>query len=726
MAGIGEYMDWPRIEAVIYGEEAAPADVMGPRITKDGVLIQGFFPGAKAAAIQSGRKKYPMELQDENGYFAALLPLRKIPDYTFEVSFADKKRNFADAYAFPGRITEEEEKEFLAGVWYDAYKKLGAHPSESGKVKGTCFAVWAPNARRVSVVGDFNDWDGRVLPMHRHPMSGIFELFIPGVGEGTIYKYEIITGDGERLLKADPYAFCTEDQGRPEQEEENGRFSICDASVVADLEKWTWKDEEYMDRRTKKSVHRCPISIYETALTDWEDASLLAAFAKECGYTHVELHPVMEYLDEKTGGYSTFAYFAPSSRFGGPEAFQKLVDTLHAENIGVILDWTPAQFPDYASGLSMFDGTPLYEIPDPAFQKHPMWGTFLYNYESPIVKEFLISNACFFMETYHADGLRFDDVDAMLYLDYGRKAGEYQTNIFGSNENLWAVEFLKHLNSIVKKRNPGTLLIAQEDGLWPELTDSVENDHLGFDYKWSGGWTADLLDYLSVDPILRSGHHDQLTLSSLYAYSEEYILTLGTRDVKDEEAFLSRIWGSREQKEAQRRAAYAYMCTHPGCKMTALSKNAPKELKTLLKDLNDLYLSHPALYEMDDDYEGFEWIQLMKYEENVLAFLRRGEKEEDSVLVLCNFSAVPYEKYQVGVPFYGRYKELLNTDDKKYQGQGKTNPRAKTARQKVCDERDYSISVYLPPLSVLIFSCTPLPEPERKVKASQEGKEGAA
>ena len=392
----------------------------------------------------------------------------------------------------------------------------------------------------------------------------------------------------------------------------------------------------------------------------------------------------------------------------------------------MILDWSPAQFPRYAGGLEKFDGTPLYEVKDPEMAVHPMWGTMLYNYDSPMVMDFLISNACFWLEVFHVDGLRMDDVDAMLYLDYGRKDG-WTPNMYGSNENLQAIEFLKHLNSILKKRDPGALLIAQEDGLWPELTDSVENDHIGFDYKWSGGWTRDFLFYLSVDPILRKNYHDQLTLSTLYAYSEHYILTLGSRDVGNLEEFMAKLPGDDKHKLAQVREAYSYMMVHPGCKMMAPGAAIPEGLAKCIQALNTLYKSSPALYQMDDEYDGFEWVQLMKYEENVITFLRKTEKPEETLLVICNFAAIPYENYQVGVPFAGKYKEIFNSDAVEFGGEGVVNSRVKTAKAEECDEREYSIKVKLPALGVSIYSCTPGKAPARKkVTAAKTAKDKTA
>lgn len=708
------YMDWPRIEGIVYGEEASPKDVMRPRLTPDGVLVQGFFPGAESAEVLAGRKAYPMEREDEAGYFAALIPARKIPSYRFRVHFEDRTEEFYDAYAFPGLITEEEERAFGAGVYYEAYKKLGAHPAVVDGVSGTYFSVWAPNALRVSVVGPFCGWNGKCLAMHRMPMSGIFELFVPGVEAGAEYKFELKIKGGAVYRKVDPYANGTE-------------MPPSCTCVVENLEEFEWHDETWMEERKKYADRRQPMSIYETSLPQWKSGEELIAFASEMGYTHVELHPVMEYLDDKTDGYSTSAYFAPTARFGKPEDFQKLVDGLHQAGVGVILDWTPAQFPRFDEGLENFDGTPLYEVKDPAMAIHPMWATLLYNYDSPMVKDFLISNACFWLEVYHADGLRMDDVDAMLYLDYGRMNGNWTPNMYGSNENLHAIEFLKHLNSIVEKRNPGVILIAQEDGLWPQLTDSVENDHIGFGYKWSGGWTRDLLSYLAVDPIERKHYHDQLTLSTLYAYSEHYVLTLGKRDVGSLEDFMDKLPGTKKQKEAQIREAYAYMMLHPGCKMMAPDEEMPAGLKACIRDLNAIYKANPALYQMDDTFDGFEWIQLMKYEENVLAFLRKTEKTEETLLAVCNFAAIPYDNYQVGVPFAGKYKEIFNSDSKAYGGEGTVNPRAKTAKKESCDERDYSIKLKLPSLGVTILSCTPGPEEKsaKPVKKVSKAKKAA-
>ena len=536
--------------------------------------------------------------------------------------------------------------------------------------------------------------------MHRMPMSGIFELFVPGVKAGASYQYEIKIKGGAVQRKSDPY-------GNGVQEAPSV------ISVVAEQGEFSWQDEEWMKEREKFVSREVPVSVYETDITEWKKHGELAAFLKETGYTHVEFHPVMEYLDQNSGGYSTSSYFALTNRFGTPADFRALVEELHQEGIGVILDWTPAQFPRFDAGLEKFDGTPLYEVQDPAMAVHPMWGTMLYNYGSPMVKDFLLSNAFFWLDEFHVDGFRLDDVDAMLYLDFGREAGQWRPNLYGSNENLQAVEFLKHLNSIVKKRNPGVLLIAQEDGLWPQLTDSVENDHLGFDYKWSGGWTKDLISYIEVEPLERKDYYDQLTLSMMYAYSEHYVLTLGRRDVGTLKEFLEKLPGSPKQKLAQVRAAYAYLMLHPGVKMTAPDKECTEEMKAYIHDLNAMYRSCPALYAMDGNSDGFEWIQFTNYDENIVAFLRKTEKMEETLLIVCNFSPVSYDSYQVGVPFAGKYKEIFNSDNGKYGGLGVVNTRAKNAVHAECDNRENSLKMKLPAYGVTVFSCTP----EKKVSS---------
>lgn len=704
-----EYMDWPEIEAVVYGEEASPRDVMAPRLTTDGILIQGFFADADQAEVLIGKNTYKMEKQDDAGYFAVMIPGRKIPAYQYRITKGKNVSVFADPYAFPVQITEEEEKAFCAGVYYHAYEKLGAHPMEVNGIKGTNFAVWTPNAIRVSVVGDFNNWDGRCHMMHRMPMSGIYEIFIPGVKAGDIYKYEIKCKGGAVLLKMDPYASAAE-------------LPPANASVVTDFSDFIWEDEQWIMERSSRREAVQPMSIFETNLSEWKDAEALTEYLKEMKYTHVELHPIMQCMDERAGAYTTSGYFAPDCRLGGAAGFQKLVNMLHKANIGIILDWTPSHFPRVDGGLENYDGTPLYENPDPSMAVHPMWGTLQFHYESPMVKDFLLSNAFYWLEFYHVDGLRLDDVDAMLYLDFGREYGQWKPNLYGTNENLAAVEFLKHLNSILSKKLPGTITIAQEDGLWSELTGSVEDDNIGFTYKWNNNWASDFISYLSKEPSERKYMHDQLTLSMLYTYCERFVLTLGCRQTGDLKNFMRKLPGENTQKLSQVRAAYTYMMLHPGAKMMAPGQKLSTEIKQFFHDLNEFYRAQPAMYELDDDYEGFEWIQLMKYEENILTFMRKTNNPEETILAVCNFSGTSHGAYQIGVPFYGKFKEIFNSDRKEYGGQGIVNLRAKTCKAVECDEREYSVTFKIPAFGVAVFSCTPGKKPEKLAVAARKPK----
>ena len=459
-----ELMDWPEIEAVVYSEEYAPREILGPHVTGDGVLVQCFFPGADKVTVKTTKdgREYPMSKEDDAGYFAVLLSGRKIPEYTYLVEQEGEQIECYDAYAFPCQITLEEEQKFINGICYDIYEKLGAHPMTVNGVDGVYFAVWAPNAARVSVVGDFNHWDGRVYQMQRLSVSGIYELFIPQIPVGSLYKYELKLKDGLTYLKADPYA--NQAELRP-----------ATASVVADLTQYVWKDQTWMKERKKIQTEDAPMFVYEMHLASWkkpedgrefynyrELAPMIVAYVKEMGYTHVELMPVMEHPFDASWGYQVTGYYAPTSRYGSPEDFMYFVDTLHQAGIGVILDWVPAHFPRDTFGLANFDGTCLYEHLDPRQGYHPHWGTLIYNYGRPQVKNFLIANALFWTEKFHADGIRFDAVASMLYLDYGKNDGEWVANIYGGNENLDAVELLKHLNSIFKKKHPDALLLSEE------------------------------------------------------------------------------------------------------------------------------------------------------------------------------------------------------------------------------------------------------------------------
>ena len=567
-----DMMDWPEIEAVVYSEESEPKRILGPRKTPDGILIQCFRPGAQQVKVLLGRGKpeYEMEMEDEAGFFSVLLPGDKIPKYKYEAVYEDgRKEKIYDPYAFEKQITIEQEQQFAAGICYDIYEKLGAHPMELHGVEGVYFAVWAPNAMRVSVVGDFNRWDGRLHQMNRLNVSGIFELFIPKVKPGALYKYEVKAKGSLVYLKADPYG--NQAEVRPKT-----------ASVVTDLNQYQWQDDQWMKERGQRNREDKPLAVYEMHLGSWrkpeeegrlfynyrELAPMLADYVKEMGYTHVELMPVMEHPLDESWGYQVTGYYAPTSRYGSCEDFMYFMDYMHQQGIGVILDWVPAHFPKDTFGMSHFDGTCLYEHLDPRQGMHPHWGTLICNYGRPQVKNFLIANALFWAKKYHADGIRMDAVASMLYLDYGKNDGEWVANIYGGNENLEAVEFLKHLNSVFKKQHPDVLLIAEESTAWPQITGKVEEEGLGFDYKWNMGWMNDFIDYMQKDPIFRGGAHDELTFSMVYAYSEKFLLSLSHDEVvHGKGSLLNKMPGDKAKKMANLRAAVYGTGICPGERM---------------------------------------------------------------------------------------------------------------------------------------------------------------
>ena len=723
-----DLMDWAQIEAVVYSEEDHPHDILGPHITEDGILIQAFIPTADRIIVQiTGKKEsYEMTMEDENGFFAVLIPGKEIPQYTLYIIFDNgTSMEYADPYAFEPIITRKDTAKFNAGICYDIYEKLGAHPMTIDGISGVHFAVWAPNAMRVSVVGDFNLWDGRRLPMRRLWDSGIFELFVPGVSVGEIYKYEIKAKGGLVFLKADPYANAAE--LRPNT-----------ASVIADLNQFTWTDSQWMEKRKKTNTKTAPMAVYEMHLGSWrkpdqkdfynyrELAPMIAEYVKEMGYTHIELLPVMEHPFDGSWGYQVTGYYAPTSRYGKPEDFMFFMNYMHEQGIGVILDWVPAHFPRDAFGLAQFDGTCLYEHFDPRQGSHPHWGTLIYNYGRPEVSNFLIANALFWVEKYHADGIRMDAVASMLYLDYGKNDGEWVANMYGGNENLEAMEMLKHLNSVIKKRKDGAIVIAEESTAWPKVTGALDDGGLGFDYKWNMGWMNDFIGYMSLDPIFRSGNHGGLTFSMIYAYSEDFVLTLSHDEVVHGKcSLINKMPGELSQKFANLRAAYGYMMAHPGKKLLFMGQdfaqykewneaiqlnwedmeNEPnRRMHEYYQALLAFYRSHPALYEMDYDSEGFEWINAIDANENLLVFVRKTKKKEETLLVVCNFSPLVYENHQIGVPYPGKYKEIFNSDREEFGGSGNLNPRVKQSKKEECDGKDDSIVIKVPPMGISIFS----------------------
>lgn len=740
-------MNWPKIEEIIYSECDNPHELLGPHAVGSQTLVQAYFPQAKEVYVilEDTEEKVSMDLADDDGFFAQLLPGKSIGAYHYEVVDGEgQTRKVKDAYAFEPQITRKDTDKFKYGIHYTIYEKLGAHPMTLNGVVGTCFAVWAPNALRVSVVGDFNSWDGRVHQMRRLWDSGIFELFIPDAKIGDNYKFEIKLKGGLTYLKADPYGNAA--QLRPDN-----------ASVIADISNFKWEDDTFVKNRTKFQDKNAPMSVYELYLGSFvestdekpyanyrEIAAKLIPYIKEMGYTHVELMPVMEHPFDGSWGYQVIGYYAPTARYGSPEDFMYFVNELHKAGIGVILDWVPAHFPRDTYGLSNFDGTCLYEHKDPRQGSHPHWGTLIYNYGRPQVSNYLIANALFWVEKYHADAIRMDAVASMLYLDYGKNDGEWVANMYGGKENLEAIEMIKHLNSIMKQRNAGVLTIAEESTAFPLITGDLNEDGLGFDLKWNMGFMNDYLGYIQNDPYFRSYHHGELTFSMVYQYSEKFMLVFSHDEVVHGKAtMLGKMPGEREQKFANLRLTYAYMMTHPGKKLLFMGQDLGefdewnegrcvqwnlaevsehKGIAELIKDLNNLYRGNAALYELDNSPEGFEWINHVSADDCYLTYLRKGAKKEEQLLVVANFSGVAKE-ITTGVPVHGKYKEIFNSDDAKYGGSGVTNPRVKKSKKQEWDDREYSVTVKLAPLSLSILKYVPFTEEElAKEKAQKRAK----
>jgi len=744
-------MNWPQIEEIIYSECDDPHAVLGPHKTGSQTLVQAFFPGAKEVSIvfEDTGKKAPMEPADEDGYFAALLPGKEQPVYHYAVIQEDgTERIHGEAYRFEPLITREDTEKFKSGIHYTIYEKLGAHPMTLEGVKGTYFAVWAPAAVRVSVVGDFNGWDGRIHQMRRLWDSGIFEIFIPEAKEKDNYKYELKVKGGLTFLKADPYGNAA--QLRPDS-----------ASVITDLGGFQWEDQKFLKNREKFQTGSAPVSVYELYLGSFTEAAegqtypnyreiadKLVPYIKEMGYTHVELMPVMEHPFDGSWGYQVIGYYAPTARYGSPKDFMYFVNELHKAGIGVILDWVPAHFPRDTYGLSNFDGTCLYEHADPRQGSHPHWGTLIYNYGRPEVSNYLIANALFWVEKYHADGIRMDAVASMLYLDYGKKDGEWVANMYGGKENLQAIELIKHLNSVLKKRDPGVLSIAEESTAFPKITGALEEDGLGFDLKWNMGFMNDYLDYIKYDPYFRAHHHGELIFSMIYAYSEKFILVFSHDEVVHGKAtLLGKMPGERAQKFANLRLTYAYMMTHPGKKLLFMGQDLGefdewneercvewelaqepehRGVAALVKDLNHLYRTCPELTVLDDSPDGFEWLNHISADDCYLTFLRKGAKKNEILAVVANFSGVDRE-ITTGVPFHGKYKEIFNSDDERYGGSGIVNGEIVRSREREWDGRTHSITVKAAALSLSILQYIPFTaeelareKEEAKLRETQE------
>lgn len=629
-----------------------------------------------------------------------------------------------------GKFSELDMYYFGQGTHYEIYKQMGAHPAEEDGVQGVLFQVWAPHAAQVYVIGTFNGWNENANEMERlkPEEAGIYACFIPGVKCGELYKYLIVTSDGTKLYKADPYANYAEK--RPGT-----------ASAVADIMHFKWSDDAWMKARAAvKDIYAQPMTIYEVHPGSWmrhpgrEDegfytyrdlAHSLTAYVKEMGYTHVELMGIAEYPYDGSWGYQVTGYFAPTSRYGTPEDFMYLINYLHKNKIGVILDWVPAHFPRDAHGLADFDGEPLYEYADPRKGEHPEWGTKIFDYGKAQVKNFLIGSALLWIEHYHVDGLRVDAVASMLYLDYGKNDGEWLPNEKGGNENFDAIHLLQHMNQVVEKEEPGTMIIAEESTAWAGVTSPAQMGGLGFLFKWNMGWMNDFLEYMHMDPLFRGPNHGRLTFSLQYAYSENFIQVLSHDEVvHGKGSMINKMPGELDAKFANLRTAYGFMYGHPGKKLlfmgqefaqfrewsearsldwNLLGEERNHQMQDYVKALNKLYQEYDALYANDFDPIGFEWMSCENADMSVVTFVRRGSTAKKQLLFLCNFTPVTREDMLFGVPCPGTYKEILSSDEERFGGTGIVNPKVLTAKEEPCDGRNYSIRMTLPPLSVTIY-----------------------
>lgn len=633
------------------------------------------------------------------------------------------EKNKTKAY----EIGELDHYLFGQGTHYEIYKKLGAYIVNDGEKQGVYFAVWAPHAEKVSVVGEFNDWDADKNPMKREEPLGIYTCFVPDVQEGALYKYCIQTYKGDHIYKADPFANYAE-------------LRPGNASKVTDISALRWTDSKWMERRLTWDHHKEPMSIYEAHIGSWkrhpgreddgfytyrEFAKAATEYIKEMGYTHIELMGIAEYPFDGSWGYQVTGYYAPTSRYGTPEDFAYMIDYFHKNKIGVILDWVPAHFPKDAHGLADFDGTPTFEYADPRKGEHPDWGTKVFDYGKSEVQNFLIANALFWIEHYHVDGLRVDAVASMLYLDYGKEKGQWVPNKYGSNENLEAIEFFKHLNSVVLGRNPGVVMIAEESTAWPKVTAPAEYDGLGFSLKWNMGWMHDFTEYMKLDPYFRKGCHNQMTFAMSYAYSEKYVLVLSHDEVVHLKcSMLNKMPGLGFDKFANLKVGYAFMMGHVGKKLLfmgqdfaqlqewseareldwfLLAEDWHRQLQEFTKDLLHLYKKNKAMYELDCSPEGFEWVNADDAERSIYSFIRHSKDGKKNLLFVCNFTPMERTEYRVGVPRRKQYKLILDSDEKKYGGEGKVRPEIYKSVKKECDGRPFSFAYDLPPYGVAVF-----------------------
>jgi 1,4-alpha-glucan branching enzyme len=716
------------VEAIVGGYHGDAFRILGPHALPDEKsgaprwVVRAFLPHAASVEVLLDGTAVPMEKRHGHGFFIAHFD-REPLNYRYRVHLWNGAVEIVDdAFRFPPILSDFELFLHGEGTHYESYNSLGAHICESLGITGVRFAVWAPNAEVVTVVGDFNHWDTR-----RHPMrlrnGGIWEIFIPSAGPGAPYKYYVRSRHlGHRQLKADPYGFACEVPPKS-------------ASVVADIDNYKWADTEWMQKRAQTNYLKQPMSVYEVHVESWlrkpdgtslsyrEMAISLVKYVVEMNYTHIELLPLMEHPFSGSWGYQVIGYYAPTSRFGTPQDFMFLIETCHQNGIGVIMDWVPAHFPKDAHGLAFFDGTALYEHADPRKGEHRDWGTLIFNYGRNEVRTFLISNAVFWLKKYHIDGLRVDAVASMLYLDYSREAGEWIPNQYGGNENLEAVSLLRTFNEVAHKVE-GAITIAEESTAFPGVSKPTYLNGLGFTMKWNMGWMHDMLNYFSQEPIHRKYHHGSITFSLLYAFTENFVLPISHDEVvHGKKSLLGKMPGDEWQRFANARSFLAYMWAHPGKKLLfmgsdignpwewnndgavpwdLLQHDVHKKFQVFVKELNRLYRSEPALFEIDFHYSGFEWVDFHDADNSIIAFIRRGENGS-FVLFCCNFTPVPREKYRFGVPEEGLYEEILNSDSALFGGSNMGNGGLVSTQPVLSHGRPYSITVTLPPLAVIAF-----------------------
>jgi 1,4-alpha-glucan branching enzyme len=700
-----------------------PHGFLGAHPARDGVVVRVYRPEASSVRVQP--MGVELQPQDSTGVFEGLVPGARLPlRYELEVTYPNGSTfTLHDPYAFLPTLGDLDVWLAAEGRHEELYEKLGAHVREFDGIAGVAFAVWAPSARGVSVVGDFNSWDGRLHPMRSLGGSGIWELFVPDVVPGAVYKYEVQGADRSLKLKADPFAFRTEVPPK--------------TGSIVDRSEHRWQDEPWLAERRSQQAQSAPLSVYEVHLGSWrlnplegnrpltylELADELGDYVEDMGFTHVELLPVMEHPFSGSWGYQVTGYFAPTARFGEPDDFRTFVERLHARGIGIILDWVPAHFPRDDWALARFDGTALYEHADPRRGEHPDWGTLVFNYGRHEVRNFLLSSALYWLREHHADGIRVDAVASMLYLDYSRKAGEWVPNQYGGNEDLDAIQFLRELNEVAHGREPGVIMAAEESTAWPGVSRPTYVGGLGFGFKWNMGWMHDTLSYFQHEPIHRQYHHHELTFSLIYAFSENFLLPLSHDEVvHGKGSLLSKMPGDRWQQLANLRALYGYMWAHPGKKLLFMGGELAQEqewrasgsldwhlleraehagVQQLVRDLNRIYRAEPALWEVDFDAAGFRWLEPNDAAANTVAFARLSRDGERVVVCVCNLSPVPRRGYRLGLPRGGRWLELVNTDSAVYGGSNVGNLGGVRADERPWHDQPFSAEVTLPPLGVV-------------------------